>query len=121
MPWNVYEEKHLLDLIDERKSLKDIAQALGHSPRAVIEKISRLGLSIEFVNRKVEQAHRARFRGRSHALASLLNHKNPNPAVIATESPLLRRNHSPQDVLGQCCGVHHRASETVAQGKTVKI
>jgi hypothetical protein len=120
MPWSVYEEKHLLDLIGERKSLKEIAQALGHSPQAVIEKIRRLGLSIEFVNRRVEQAHRARFRCRSHALASLLNHKNPRPAVIATESPLLHGNRCPQDVLGQCCGVHHRASETVAPWKTVK-
>ena len=120
MPWNVYEEKHLLDLIDERKSLKDIAQALGHSPRAVMEKIRRLGLSIEFVNRKVEQAHRIRFRRRSHALAPLLNHKNPTPAVIATESLLLRGNRCPQDVPGQYSGVRRSAVRTVAHGKTVK-
>ena len=92
MPWSVYEEKHLLDLIGERKSLKEIAQALGHSPGAVIEKIRRLGLSIEFVNRRVEQIHRARFRRRSHALAYLLNHKNPRLAIVATESPSLHGN-----------------------------
>jgi len=119
MPWSVCEEKYLLDLINERKSLKEIAELLDRSARAVIEKITRLGLSIEFLNRRVEQAHRARFRRRSHAF-SLLNHKNPRPAVIATESPSLHGNRFPQDMLGQCCGVHHRASETVAHGKPVK-
>ena len=117
MPWSVCEEKYLLDLINERKSLKEIAELLDRSARAVIEKITRLGLSIEFLNRRVEQAHRARFRRRTHAL---LNNKTPGLPIIATESPLLHENRSSQDVLGQCCGVHHRASETVAHGKPVK-
>lgn len=68
MPWSVCEEKRLLDLIGERKSLKEIAAALDRSPQAVVNKIRRLGLGIEFVNRRLKQIQRARFRHRTHAL-----------------------------------------------------
>jgi len=120
MPWAICEEKCLLDLVNERKSLKEIAEILGRSPQAVIEKIRRLGLSLEFVNRRVEQAHRIRFRCRSHALAPLLNHKNPTQPSFATESLLLRGNRCPQDVRGQYSGVRRSAVRTVAHKKTVK-